>query len=541
MTKRRVARTVVISTAIAVLIGGGVAGYQLTGRGEEPVASPTPAPAATVAIARKDLSLQVEVDGRLGFGGARKVEGKLAGTVTWLPRAGTAVRRGEVLYRVDNKPVLLLYGVTPLFRTLGPPPRPPATPPAAHSSKPAAPASPSPKPAQTTQPPVVHGPDVKVLKQNLAALGFLSSAGSDRLSGATISAVERWQKSLGLEPTGVLDPASVVVLPGQVRVDQVLVGLGDAGQGEVLGITSASKIVTVPLDATKAGMTATGARVLLVLPNGKQSTGRVLSVGRNAVPASDQGPADQPPTVTAVIGIDDQSAVGAIDSGPVTVTLPGETRRELCPDCQVKLNPTGGDPIVVGTPPKDPTGDVAKSLGHFRLDACGIGLEACDAANAGWYFGEGDVKNGTLSAIGVLPIAGIGATLGKWFGKGTKLSDEAATAEKATADAVCSFSGATLVEMSDGSTKPISEIKVGDEVVATDPETGRHGPRKVTHLWVHHDVLLILETATGQLVTTEDHPFWNATDGEFQRADQLDTGDELLPSAARRWPTAAPR
>ncbi|MFI7068590.1 polymorphic toxin-type HINT domain-containing protein, partial [Kribbella sp. NPDC050124] len=92
----------------------------------------------------------------------------------------------------------------------------------------------------------------------------------------------------------------------------------------------------------------------------------------------------------------------------------------------------------------------------------------------------------------------------------------------------CSFSGETLVEMGDGSRKPISQVKVGDEVLAADPETGERGPRRVTHLWVHTDTLLELEVEGGLLTTTEDHPFWNATDSEFQRADQLDAGDQLV-------------
>jgi Pretoxin HINT domain len=34
--------------------------------------------------------------------------------------------------------------------------------------------------------------------------------------------------------------------------------------------------------------------------------------------------------------------------------------------------------------------------------------------------------------------------------------------------------------------------------------------------------------------TTEDHPFWNETDREWQRADQLDSGDFVLTSDGRR-------
>jgi RHS repeat-associated protein len=104
-----------------------------------------------------------------------------------------------------------------------------------------------------------------------------------------------------------------------------------------------------------------------------------------------------------------------------------------------------------------------------------------------------------------------------------KLADNAADACRKN-----SFNGGTLVLMADGSKKPIKDIELGDEVLATDPETGERGPRKVTRLWVHTDTLLELEVDGGVLTTTEDHPFWNATDRQFQRADQLDAGDQLL-------------
>jgi hypothetical protein len=92
-----------------------------------------------------------------------------------------------------------------------------------------------------------------------------------------------------------------------------------------------------------------------------------------------------------------------------------------------------------------------------------------------------------------------------------------------------SFSADTLVEMADGSAKPISEVKIGDEVLATDPTTGERGPRNVTHLWVHSDTLIDLRLDSGAVITTtEDHPFWNATDHQFERADKLDHGDQLL-------------
>nr|WP_280839695.1 Hint domain-containing protein [Micromonospora sp. A200] len=91
-----------------------------------------------------------------------------------------------------------------------------------------------------------------------------------------------------------------------------------------------------------------------------------------------------------------------------------------------------------------------------------------------------------------------------------------------------SFSGDTHVLMADGSTKAIEDIEVGELVLATDPETGEQGPRKVTHVWVHDDDLINLELSNGAtLTTTDDHPFWNHTDQQWQEVKDLDRGDLL--------------
>ncbi|MEU8410185.1 RHS repeat-associated core domain-containing protein [Micromonospora sp. NPDC048842] len=93
-----------------------------------------------------------------------------------------------------------------------------------------------------------------------------------------------------------------------------------------------------------------------------------------------------------------------------------------------------------------------------------------------------------------------------------------------------SFSGDTKVLMADGTTKRLDELEAGDEVMAADPETGEQGPRVITDVWVHQDDLVDLQLVGAVVTTTEDHPFWNRTDGEWQRADRLDVGDLVLSS-----------
>ncbi|WP_307248635.1 RNase A-like domain-containing protein [Catenuloplanes indicus] len=107
------------------------------------------------------------------------------------------------------------------------------------------------------------------------------------------------------------------------------------------------------------------------------------------------------------------------------------------------------------------------------------------------------------------------------------------TAAGAAAKLFCSFSGDTRVLMADGTSKEIADIEVGDEVAASDPETGESGARKVAHLWPHRDDLVLVRIDGEVLTATEDHPVWNASDRQWQRMDELDAGDALLTPSGR--------
>jgi RHS repeat-associated protein len=100
--------------------------------------------------------------------------------------------------------------------------------------------------------------------------------------------------------------------------------------------------------------------------------------------------------------------------------------------------------------------------------------------------------------------------------------------------ALMSFSAETRILMADGTTKPISQVQVGDVVLATEPENGHTSPQTVTAVWIHDDTLVDLKLASGAAITTtDDHPFWNATDHQWQQAQALDPGDQLLTAAGR--------
>lgn len=102
-----------------------------------------------------------------------------------------------------------------------------------------------------------------------------------------------------------------------------------------------------------------------------------------------------------------------------------------------------------------------------------------------------------------------------------------------TAARACSFSGTTTVLLADGARKPIQDVKVGDRVVATDPETGEQVAKRVEHVFVHNDTVIDLLVDGDVITTTEDHPFWSVSDQRFERADELSPGEKVLGAGGR--------
>lgn len=174
--------------------------------------------------------------------------------------------------------------------------------------------------------------------------------------------------------------------------------------------------------------------------------------------------------------------------------------------------------------------DICMQPGDFNAEFCSVAkdngwLEPDNPALHEFLFGLTPISDLADCAGG--SIEGCGWLLANFIpgSKGLKAVDEAAGAGKAA----CSFTGDTEVLMADGTRKPIEDVDVGDLVLAVDPVTGRRTPRAVTAVIVHDDTVVDLVTDNGiRVATTEDHPFWNATDGAWQRADHLDQGDALL-------------
>ena len=284
MTRRS---SVIAGAMVTVaLAGGGVAVATLR---------PRPAPAAvtadptltTTTVRKTDLADTRTVGGTLGFGAAHPVKGSGSGVLTELPAVGTRITRGAALYRVDDQPVVVLYGDTPLFRPID-------------------------KAGLT-------GRDVLELRHNLTALGYHSTARHGDVSDASLlDALKRWQRDLDLTGPGVLRPGQAVVLAGPGRVSAVTAQPGDPADGPLLSVTSTTRVVSVPMSPADAAALRTGLRVTIALPDGKAVPGKVTAIGQTV--ATGDSP-QQTVTVTP------DKPVTAFDAAPVQVRFTTITRK----------------------------------------------------------------------------------------------------------------------------------------------------------------------------------------------------------------------
>jgi hypothetical protein len=284
--------------AIAALDAVGAAGAAAVGFGGSEGGTPSRGtlPPKTTEVTRQTLVDTSEVSGELGYGEESALRhGGSGGTITWLAAAGATVSRGKPLYRIDDSPVVLLYGKLPLYRPLSP---------------------------------GVEGKDVKQFETNLKALGYDGFTVDNEYTWDTAEAVEEWQEDLGVDETGVVDGGLIAYAPGPVRVAGHGGGVGSGAGGEVLTYTGVDRVVTVDLAVDERRLAKAGAAVTVVLSDGTTADGTVTSVGAVAEePAEAEGGGD--PTVEVLVAVTDPAALGDLQEGPVDVRFVASERPDV--------------------------------------------------------------------------------------------------------------------------------------------------------------------------------------------------------------------
>ena len=298
---RRRGRVAVIAAVLAVAVAAGTAAVLTLGptlRGPDGGGGPDGSgsgtlPPSTATVTRQTLVDRQSSNGQLGYGDSIALAPRLAGTVTALASIGTVVSRNQVLYRIDDQPVLLLYGSVPAYRALAPD---------------------------------VTGKDVEQLEQNLRDLGYRGFTVDDTYSGATATAVRKWQKDVGLTPTGTVELGWVVFEPGPIRVDGQEAVRGDAAQAgqSLLTYTGTTRVITVELAVSEQRLATADAAVVVRLPSGAAVPGKITGIRTVIKPAEGNNPATTKVQVT--VTVDDEKALGTLRQAAVQVRFTASQR-----------------------------------------------------------------------------------------------------------------------------------------------------------------------------------------------------------------------
>jgi hypothetical protein len=258
--------------------------------GEQATADAQAVSASTATVQKGKLSAAVSQDGTLTYrarpdGSPFSAINHASGTYTELPEVGDSVDCGDELYRVDDKPVLLLCGTAPAYRAL-------------HVGD--------------------TGKDVRQLNRNLHVRGA-----GDAFTSKTEHALKALQRRRGVHVTGALALGDAVFLPEAVRIAKITGQLGGSARpgAQALDATSDTLHVRVNLDPSEQGQVERADRAQITLPGNATVTGKVVGFGRVAEARAGQDGSAADATISTYISLDDPAKARGLDKAPVQVDI----------------------------------------------------------------------------------------------------------------------------------------------------------------------------------------------------------------------------
>ena len=349
-------KTWVLAGAAVLAAVAATGGVVVASGANETIAAAEEPPANTATVERGELSAMVSQDGTLTYrarpdGSPYSAINQAGGTYTELPYAGDKVDCGDVFYRVDDEPVLLLCGTVPAYRDL----------------------------AEGDE-----GRDVRQLNRNLHELGYDADPNDNGFTWKTEAALEKLQDDKGFDVTGALDVDDAVFLPKSARISKVTGELGGSARpgAQVAQATSETLEVQVHLDASQQGQVNKGDRAQITLPANKSVTGKVERLGRVAQAPAGQDDDAGAATIPAYITLDKPAEARGLDRAPVQVDITTKgVESALSVPVTALVGKSGGGYAV----------EVARDDGRRELVAVTLGL--FDTAN-GRVEVEGDLGEG---------------------------------------------------------------------------------------------------------------------------------------------------
>ncbi|MFJ4788686.1 peptidoglycan-binding protein [Streptomyces sp. NPDC088794] len=248
--KRRVVMAVLGASAaitgLSVLLVGTLSATDSSDGGDSGQGAHTTAEAAV-----RDLTLTQTLNGVVAYQNLRALSPGRSGVVTQLPQVDAQFGSGEVLMRIDDRPVVLLTGKVPAWRDL--------------------------------RPGMSDGTDVQELETALLALGYGTKGDGfpdGHWDARTTKAVEEFQGKTGAVVDGVVSLGDVVFAPGPIRVAKL-----DAHPGgpavpgtSAMKVSDTVRVVMLDLDPLDRNLMKQGAPLEVEFPSGDKVAATVRSI-----------------------------------------------------------------------------------------------------------------------------------------------------------------------------------------------------------------------------------------------------------------------
>ena len=162
------------------------------------------------------------------------ISSRSPGTITWVAEVGSTIEQGDVLYEVNGRPVVALYGDIPAYRAMQDIPRGDN----------------------------LSGADILQLEQALTDLGYNANTVTvdGEYTANTAAMVADWQEDVGALADGVVQLGEVVFVPGPGVLTGIEVAVGDTvNDGRpVVSLTGADPLTGDDVSTLEENLAALG-------------------------------------------------------------------------------------------------------------------------------------------------------------------------------------------------------------------------------------------------------------------------------------------
>lgn len=217
---------------------GAASGSYVAGRPAATAPSPTP---QTVVVRTATLSRTLPSLATAEWPTLRRLYAPTSGIITEAAASPGVLHAGDVLIRVDERPIVVVPGEIAAYRPLelG-----------------------------------ARGRDVASLQRYLRGAGFVVDDDLERFTSVTAAAVREWQRSLGLPPTGSVALGDVLFVPPSVLgaptrwVGEVAVGAPVAAGAPIIELLADQPVLTIDFGSTAPAEFVPGLRGEAAFANG---------------------------------------------------------------------------------------------------------------------------------------------------------------------------------------------------------------------------------------------------------------------------------